>query len=552
MLCRRCRCRLARGAAVCDACGEPLSGEIPPPLELVLPDGTRVALVGELVLGRGQASDVQLSDPTVSRKHARIDGSGPFPVVEDLGSSYGSLLDARPLQGTAPLRDGAVLVLGDCELHVERARSHEEAGRTIVVRAGQTVVLDANGTTEIRSIRGDERNRRPRLRSGYSLKRLGASEGPRRWVLKDERDGNLVRMGDEEAALLQLLDGRRDVGELVAEAEQRLGPGRRGAAGDAGRRARRARDARRRRGSPGAQGPAGPAAAAAPARLDPARGRLRHRLPPRRWILFTTPVLLLLAAVAVGGVGGLGLPDRRALRHALRGREPDRPRRADLPRRPLPGGGAARAGPRTDRGLVRPAGAARRVQAAPDLPLRLRGHVRRLVRVAPAADGDQRGRAGERPDRRRRLRPVRAGRRRQRRAIFFQLALAAYVGAFFNLNPLIDRDGYQLLVDALRAPGLRRRSRERFAAILSGRPRPGGASRALVTYAVASLGWSLSLVGFAILVPVLYWDRLTMIQPPEVIVGVLVVVYAVMLLPVALIVGRPLLSRLGRGEARAA
>jgi putative peptide zinc metalloprotease protein len=138
------------------------------------------------------------------------------------------------------------------------------------------------------------------------------------------------------------------------------------------------------------------------------------------------------------------------------------------------------------------------------------------------------------------------------RAIFFQLALAAYVGAFFNLNPLIDRDGYQLLVDALRAPGLRRRSRERFAAVLSGRPRPGQASPALVTYALASLGWSLSLVGFAILVPVLYWDRLTMIQSPEVIVGVLAVVYAVMLLPVALVVGRPLLERLGREEARAA
>ena len=30
------------------------------------------------------------------------------------------------------------------------------------------------------------------------------------------------------------------------------------------------------------------------------------------------------------------------------------------------------------------------------------------------------------------------------RDIFFQLAFAAYVGAFFNLNPFIDRDGYQI------------------------------------------------------------------------------------------------------------
>jgi putative peptide zinc metalloprotease protein len=134
------------------------------------------------------------------------------------------------------------------------------------------------------------------------------------------------------------------------------------------------------------------------------------------------------------------------------------------------------------------------------------------------------------------------------RAIFFQLALAAYVGAFFNLNPLIDRDGYQLLVDALHEPGLRRRSRERFAALLAGRPRPPHARRALVVYAVASLGWSLCLVGFAVLVPVLYWDRLTRIEQPEVIIAGLVLVYAVMLLPIFLVVGRPLLSRVARRE----
>ena len=49
------------------------------------------------------------------------------------------------------------------------------------------------------------------------------------------------------------------------------------------------------------------------------------------------------------------------------------------------------------------------------------------------------------------------------RDIFFQLAFAAYVGAFFNLNPFIERDGYHILVDVLREPGLRRRAREQFA-----------------------------------------------------------------------------------------
>ena len=55
------------------------------------------------------------------------------------------------------------------------------------------------------------------------------------------------------------------------------------------------------------------------------------------------------------------------------------------------------------------------------------------------------------------------------RDIFFNLAFAAYVGAFFNLNPFIDRDGYQILVDVLKEPGLRRRAKAQFARKLSGK-----------------------------------------------------------------------------------
>ena len=46
------------------------------------------------------------------------------------------------------------------------------------------------------------------------------------------------------------------------------------------------------------------------------------------------------------------------------------------------------------------------------------------------------------------------------RGIAFQLALGAYLGALLNLNPLLERDGYHVLVDLLRQPDLRRRARE--------------------------------------------------------------------------------------------
>ena len=59
------------------------------------------------------------------------------------------------------------------------------------------------------------------------------------------------------------------------------------------------------------------------------------------------------------------------------------------------------------------------------------------------------------------------------RDILFQLAFAAYVGAFFNLNPFVERDGYQILVDVLREPGLRRRAREQLFRRLSGQGERG-------------------------------------------------------------------------------
>ena len=75
------------------------------------------------------------------------------------------------------------------------------------------------------------------------------------------------------------------------------------------------------------------------------------------------------------------------------------------------------------------------------------------------------------------------------RDIFFQLAFAAYVGACFNLNPFLDRDGYHILVDVLREPGLRRRAREQFARRLAGRPSTGD-SPVLARYSLFGLAWS--------------------------------------------------------------
>src|SRR4051794_30838118 len=178
-------------------------------LQLVLPDGRRVPLVGEVTIGRASGNTVSLHDRTVSRRHLRIDARGRRVTAEDCGSTFGTRIDGRPLEGPADLQDGTRLMLGAVELHVESPRRPEQAGHTVVVRAGESLEMPAGADG-------------PRLRSGYALKRLEAAEGDRRWVLKSLRSGRFVRLGDGEAELVQLLDGR-PAPELVAAAAERLG-----------------------------------------------------------------------------------------------------------------------------------------------------------------------------------------------------------------------------------------------------------------------------------------------------------------------------------------
>ena len=83
------------------------------------------------------------------------------------------------------------------------------------------------------------------------------------------------------------------------------------------------------------------------------------------------------------------------------------------------------------------------------------------------------------------------------RDIFFNLAFAAYVGGFFNLNPFIERDGYHMLVDWLDEPGLRRRAKEQFERRLSG-DKAATDSPVLLRYSLWGIGWSVLAACFAI------------------------------------------------------
>jgi putative peptide zinc metalloprotease protein len=553
VLCRSCRRQVPRGAAYCTSCGARIKGRGgDDPLELVLRDGTRVPISDTVTIGRAPDNTIRLDDPSVSRHHAAVvvNGGSP-PQIVDAGSSAGTVLNGRKLKGAAVLADGARIQLGNAVLDVERRRDEAAAGRTIVVRPGSTVLLPSVGKAAVEN--ATTFGFKPRLRSGWALKRLEASEGEKRFILRDLRTGGFMRMGADEAALFELLDGRHSLVELMTEAERRIGP--RGASVVASLLA-----------DLGEKGFLADVHSGGDGGVP--EGRVRKALKPRdfsvSWlgpmfegayrrggfVLFTLPVLVLLSLIAVGGaavwiylvVGRYGTPFVVASKVGL-------------------GGFVFLAG----RFIVVAFHEMAHGLTVSSFGRRVPRAGLKLMLVFPYAFVDT-SEAWFEPQRRRlaisgagpfsdfviagffSLLAVPSG-DGTLRDIFFNLAFAAYVGAFFNLNPFLERDGYHMLVDLLREPGLRRRSRQWLVGILAGR---GGGSeprtRMFRIYGVTSVLWLFSGLLFAIIGTKRFYPALVDLAPKEAVWAALAIVYLLALLPVAIVIGKPLMQR-RRGTA---
>lgn len=84
-------------------------------------DGVKIVPLSaarEIVVGRGEASDVRLSDPSLSRAHARFRCDGARVTVTDLGSRNGTLVRRQAVR-EAVLHAGDVAVLGCVTVSVQ-------------------------------------------------------------------------------------------------------------------------------------------------------------------------------------------------------------------------------------------------------------------------------------------------------------------------------------------------------------------------------------------------------------------------------------------------
>jgi putative peptide zinc metalloprotease protein len=546
MLCTVCHRQVPRTDARCRFCGTPRDGQAH--LDLVLPGGERVPLDRRLAIGRAPASDLVLEDPSVSRAHAEIAVSEDGATLEDAGSSYGTFVDGKAVSGAVALSPGMRIELGDCRLEVAERVDRAGAGMTVSVPAGISLVVEQPSVRRAR-LRGQQ-NRKPRLRSGWSLKRLEESEavGGARYVLKDHRSSAFVRLATEEAEMAQLLDGDHDLVSLIGEASARWG------ADGPARLARLLAELADKGMLSGIESdPPVPGVSPWLARLLRPRERELPGVPKamatlyRRggWLLFTPAALGVLAVIALGGlvafaaliIGRYGTPFVVAQRVGLGalvfvvGRfalvvchELAHGLIAESFGRPVARGGIKVAvvfpyvfvdttdawfESRRRRMMISLAG------PASDVVL---GGAFALACLATAPGGV--------------------------RDILFQVAFGGYVGALFNLNPLMERDGYHVLVDLLREPGLRRRATRHLHEVLSGHGPPD--SGRLLAYAIASLVWSVLTVVFAVVLSLRYYPVLAKLAPPALVWTVLSAFYLVLALPLAVALLRPLWTRVYR------
>jgi putative peptide zinc metalloprotease protein len=386
------------------------------------------------------------------------------------------------------------------------------------------------------------------VRSGYALKRLDASEGRKRWVLRDLQTGTFLRLSDNDAFVFELLDGSYTLVELIGLVEQRFG-----ATGPA-RLARLLTDL-------GERGFLHGVAGGQPLAEQP-EGRLKRLFKPREktfkfvgpfieklyraggWVFFTKPVLIALAVLVVLGLGAFiyliagryGTPFVVASKFGWGGVVF------------LLGRFAVVAVHETAHGLTM-ASFGRRIERAG----------LKAIAIFPYAFVDTSEAWFE--TRRRRIAVSASGPFSDFSLgavfalcalllpdgvvsdIFFNLAFAAYVGAFFNLNPWIERDGYHILVDWLQEPGLRRRAKEQLARRLKGEGAPTD-SPVLMRYSLFGLGWGVLAALFAIAMTLRYKDIFLALLPAPVVYGVMGTLWAAFFLPVIFVLGKPLWERL--------
>lgn len=83
--------------------------------------GTRFTINTVLLIGRAPGNDIQVNDGMISASHARLTPVVDGAVLEDLGSTNGTILNGMPIHTAMSLRPGDRIETGSLKMVVEQS-----------------------------------------------------------------------------------------------------------------------------------------------------------------------------------------------------------------------------------------------------------------------------------------------------------------------------------------------------------------------------------------------------------------------------------------------
>ncbi len=80
--------------------------------------GLKIAVNGPVVVGRAPGADIVIAASYVSGRHARFSRLAENLLVEDLGSTNGTMVNGKLISSATQLEDGDTVSIGDVTLLV--------------------------------------------------------------------------------------------------------------------------------------------------------------------------------------------------------------------------------------------------------------------------------------------------------------------------------------------------------------------------------------------------------------------------------------------------
>jgi len=182
---------------------------------------------GRLYLGRNPECELSISDPAVSRRHARLWVSQALIVIEDLGSQNGVYVNGERIQGRRELRAGDTIKICSHELQlvepvpepVPEPNRYRITGDTLT-GAYKTTLLEQVHHPRSQSPLGPQR---PNMRLDTPTYGMPQSSVQRAAEAISQRPSTNPPGSDSLAVAIVLLDDALNAGNLT-DAERRLGP----------------------------------------------------------------------------------------------------------------------------------------------------------------------------------------------------------------------------------------------------------------------------------------------------------------------------------------